>query len=147
MVPGTDWNGIFNVDKFKSWIDYVIDWSLKNDREVVTKQTIGNGLSYAKPLDNNIIDEEIIKVLDAKENAEMRKGYQIGMFNQRGVYIVDPEGKPEKALAAKFEGMADSVEKMGYSRFSDTLRDIAQNYLYEAEHNIQSEKLRKGTDD
>lgn len=147
VVPGTDWNGIFNVDKFKSWIDYVIDWSLKNDREVVTKQTIGNGLSYAKPLDNNIIDEEIIKVLDAKENAEMRKGYQIGMFNQRGVYIVDPEGKPEKTLAAKFEGMADSVEEMGYSRFSDTLRDIAQNYLYEAEHNIQSEKLRKGTDD
>lgn len=141
IIPGTDWNGLFDKKKFKSWIAAVIKWSIDNDREAVTKQTIGSGLAYAKPLENGILDEEIIKVLDAKENDEIRKGYQVGTYNKRGVYLVDPEGKPEKALAAKFEAMADSVEVLGYSRFADTLRDIAQNYMNEAEQNILSEKI------
>ncbi len=141
VVPGTDWDGAFDCEKFKSWVSNVIKWSIENDREAVTKQTIGNGLSYAKLQTNGIPDEEIIKVLDAKENDDIRKGYHMGIFNQRGVYIVDPEGKPEKALAAKYNAMADSVESRGYSRFSDTLRDIAQGYINEAEQNILSEKL------
>ena len=140
IVPGTDWNGVFDKEKFKSWVADVIKWSIDNDREAVTKQTVGSGLAYAKPLENGILDEEIIKVLDAKENDEIRKGYHIGTVNKRGVYLVDPEGKPEKALAEKFNAMADSVETLGYSRFSGTLRNIAQHYLNEAERNILSGK-------
>ena len=57
----------------------------------------------------------------------MRKGYMTGIYNQRGVHFIDPEGKPEIELSSKYNVMADKVEEKGYSRFSGTLRKIADN--------------------
>lgn len=73
--------------------------------------------------------------LNAIDNDELRKGYRLGIFNQRGVHWIDPEGKPEKELAQKYNQRADTVESLGYSRFSGLLRKIAEGYLSEAQEN------------
>lgn len=137
IVPGTDWEGNFRPDIFTAWIGVVKRWARENDRFEVMMHTVGNGLSYAKFNENNIIDETIMKELNSVENEEMRTGYRLGVFNQRGVHWVDPEGKPERALAAKYQQRADAAERFGYSRFSELLRSIASGFMSEADYNAR----------
>ena len=141
IVPGTDWNGIFHSDKFISWIATVKEWSLENDRYEVTMQTIGEGLSYFPFNDYNVIDKTLMAELNISNNDELRKGYYLGILNQRGVHFIDPEGKPEKELAQKFYQRADAVETLGYSRFAEILKKIADEYLSEAMENVKHHML------
>lgn len=63
-------------------------------------QTVGSGLSYAKLDNDKLPPKTIIEELNMAENEELRRGYYLGVVNQRGVHWVDPEGKPELELAA-----------------------------------------------
>lgn len=142
VIPGTDWDGNLHEDVFTSWLDTVKTWARDNDRYEVAMQTIGNGLSYARTDNSGIIcDSVIIKVLNAADATDIRRGYSLGMFNQRGVHFIDPEGKAEQSLAAKYTSAADKVEHQGYSRYSELLREIAANYISEAAQNALEEKL------
>lgn len=107
------------------------------------QQTIGNGLSYARKLENGLIDEFIMKELNKIDNEEMRRGYWLGIYNQRGVRWIDPEGKPELQLAEKYKERAEIAESMGYAKYAETLRLVADGYIKEAEHNIREHKLRQ----
>lgn len=75
--------------------------------------------------------------LNSADNDELRKGYKLGIFNQRGAHWIDPEGKPEKELAQKYNQRAEATEVLGYSRFSEVLRKIAEGYLSEAKQNAK----------
>ena len=59
----------------------------------------------------------------------------MGIVNQRGVYMVDPEGKPELRLEEIYNDRAEKAEQEGFSRYSELLRDIAKGYRREAEYN------------
>ena len=140
VVPGVDSDGEINEEKFKTWMDYVKTWSKENDRYEVTMHTVGEGLSHAK-LDNDDLPCQIImKELNGVENEELRRGYNIGIINQRGCYTVDPEGKPEMELANKYSNMARKAEEKGYPRYADTLRNISNQYKLEAQDNIAEAK-------
>lgn len=142
VIPGTDWDGNFHEDIFTSWLDEVKTWARDNDRYEVAVRIVGNGLSYASTDDDGIICElAIIKVLNAADAKEIRKGYHMGLFNQRGVHFVDPEGKAERIMAEKYTRGADKVEHQGYSRYSELLREIASSYIAEAEQNALEDKL------
>lgn len=139
VIPGTDWTGNFHSDIFDEWIAKVKAWALENDRFEVSMQLIGNGLSYAKFDENNTLASSIMTVLNARDNDEIRNGYRFGIMNQRGIHWLDPEGREERALAKQFEIRADSIEKLGYSRFAETLRSISEQYIKEAEDNAKLE--------
>ena len=68
----------------------------------------------------------------------MRNGFDIGILNSRGAHFVDPTGKPEKELAAKYRQQAEDVENAGYFRFADTLRRLAVTYEDEAKRIIEN---------
>lgn len=147
VVPGTDWDGNFHEDVFTSWLNKVKTWARDNDRYEIAMQTIGNGLSYARTDDSGIICESaIIKVLNAADSMDIRRGYSLGLINQRGAHFVDPEGKEEQSLEEKYTKAADKVEHQGYSRYSELLREIAANYISEAEQNALEEKLYREED-
>ena len=140
ITPGVDWNGVFNKEEFKKWMDYVKGWSEANDRYAVTMHTVGSGLSFAKMNEDKLPEITIIEELNKPENNELRRGYYLGVINQRGVHFVDPEGKPEMEMAADYEERSRIVESKGYARYADVLRDISLEYAREAEHNIESSK-------
>lgn len=137
VVPGVNWDGTFSKESFRTWIEEVKKWAKENDLIEVVLQTIGNGISYAKENQEGLFEDIIMQELNAKENMEMRKGYYIGTRNQRGVHWLDPEGTEEKKLAQKFYGKARIVEKLGYTRFSETLEAIGDSYTSEAKYNIK----------
>ena len=143
VIPGTDWDGNYHENDFHEWVDICKTWSKTEDREAIVQQTIGNGLSYARRLENGLVDEFIMRELNKIENEEMRIGYRLGLFNQRGVRWIDPEGKPELQLAEKYKERAEIVESMGYAKYAETLRLISDGYIREAEHNIREHQLER----
>lgn len=140
VVPGVGRDGIFSAEKFESWFNYVSRWSRENDRYEVTMHTVGSGLSYSHEENSKHPPKVIIEALNIAENEDLRRGYLIGVSNQRGVHIVDPEGKPELELAKDYRERAEQAEKMGYSRYSRLLFDISEQYEREAKYHIEEAK-------
>lgn len=136
VTPGVNWDGDFDENIFRVWMEYVKKWSKENDCYEVAMHTVGSGLSYANLDVNKLPPISIVKELNIAENDELRQGYYIGTFNQRGVHFVDPEGKPEWALYEDYNNRADIVEAKGYSRYADVLRKLADDYKLEAMRNI-----------
>ena len=136
-VPGVTWDGVFNEKLFAEWMGKVVPWSKENDRYEVTMHTIGAGLSYSTNSDSEFPPERIVTELNKPENEELRRGYLIGLSNQRGVHTVDPEGKPELELAERFDKLANKAENMGYTRYSEVLRELSSQYRDEAQRIIE----------
>ena len=134
VTPGGDWNGNFDEKRFEFWMKTVKMWSRENDRYETTMHTVGSGLSYAELDDDKLPQTAIIKELNSIENDELRRGYYLGIINQRGVHWIDPEGKPELELAEDYENRANIAESRGYSRYADILRG-ADEFKREARRN------------
>ena len=134
IVPGTDWNGLFVEEVFQGWLNRTLKWARETDREAVVQQTIGNGLSFAEKTDG-LPNDVILRELNKLENKEMRRGYMLGVCNQRGAHFIDPEGKPEIALSEKYKEYANAAYDKGYSRIAETMMAISKDYLKEAETN------------
>lgn len=113
VIPGTDWDGNFHEDVFEKWMKEVVTRSIENDRFEMSMHTVGGALSYVAFDDAGLIDVSIMAELNKPESDELRKGYQLGTFSQRGIHWVDWEGKPEKELTAKYENRAKAVEAWG----------------------------------
>ena len=117
VIPGIDWNGNFDAKRFDYWMKTVKTWSRDNDRYEVAMHTVGSGLSYAELDEDKLPQTAIIEELNRVENEELRRGYYLGIINQRGVHWIDPEGKPELELAEDYENKANIAESRGYSRY------------------------------
>ena len=143
ITPGTDEDGNFDEEKFDFWMKTVKTWSQEKDRYEVTMHTVGSGLSYA-PLDENKLPAKaIINELNKVKNSELRRGYYLGIINQRGVHFIDSEGKPEFELSEDYANRANIVEAMGYARYAEVLREIAEQYNREARRNISEAQNEK----
>ena len=142
-VPGTDWSGNFNADVFNEWLTKVKAWAKENDRYEVAMQFVGQGISHAPQRDRVLIHEPMIAALNDADAAEMRKGYILGVMNQRGAHFVDPSGNEERAIADKYQKASDEALTMGYLRYSHALRRIAEYYLREARQTVKEEAERK----
>ena len=128
IIPGTDWDGLYNESVFSSWLEYCQKWGKEEDREVVLLETVGCGLSYAKPKQDGLMDDFLMKELNKPENDAMRNGYYVGILNQRGAHWVDPTGAPEKKLSEKYKNLAEKVESLGYAKFAELLQTISDRY-------------------
>ena len=140
VIPGIDWNGNFDAKRFDYWMKTVKTWSRDNDRYEVAMHTVGSGLSYAELDEDKLPQTAIIEELNRVENEELRRGYYLGIINQRGVHWIDPEGKPELELAEDYENKANIAESRGYSRYAGILRGVADEFKREAKSNILEAK-------
>lgn len=142
-VPGTDWSGNFNADVFNDWLAKVKAWAKENDRYEVAMQFVGQGISHAPQRDRVLIHEPMIAVLNDADAEEMRKGYILGVMNQRGAHFVDPTGNEERTIADGYKKASDEALAMGYLRYSHALRRIAEYYVREAQQTVKEEAERK----
>lgn len=130
----------FDAKRFDYWMKTVKTWSRDNDRYEVAMHTVGSGLSYAELDEDKLPQTAIIEELNRVENEELRRGYYLGIINQRGVHWIDPEGKPELELAEDYENKANIAESRGYSRYAGILRGVADEFKREAKSNILEAK-------
>ncbi|MFV4774136.1 hypothetical protein ACNJPB_26235, partial [Escherichia coli] len=131
--PGSQSNGTFNGERFTEWLQKVKEGSTASGHLDVALSKVGEVLIYTPSDPNGLwINREVAAALNDRDAESMRRGYMTGAYNSRGVYCVDPTGKPERELADQFRAKAEEVENAGFQRFAVTLRDLAVGYDHEA---------------
>ena len=141
--PGVQADGSFSGDHFNRWLDAVKKTCSESGHLEVALSHVGNVIIHCPPDPNGLwIYSSAANALNAKDAEDIRRGFRLGIFNSRGVHWVDPTGKTEKELAAKYRQQAEEVETHGYQRFAVTLRELADSYEREAERIIDEHKTR-----
>jgi hypothetical protein len=132
--PGLQEDGSYDGDALRTWLEAVRKECDESGHLEIAMEMFGHVLVYvpADP-DGLWIHRSAAEVLNAKDAQDIRTGYHTELFNSRGAHWVDPTGKPEKELAAKYREQAEAVETAGYHRLADSLRDLAHSYNHEAE--------------
>lgn len=134
IVPGMQSDGSFDAGHFKLWLEKVRTICAELGRVKPALYAVGAVCIHTPRDDSGLwINKDVAEVLNAPDADEMRGAYESAVINSRGVHTVDPEAKPEKALAAKYAEQADEVENAGFARFAVTLRELANFYLARAE--------------
>ena len=137
--PGMDSNGDFSESNFNQWLESVKKTCTESGHFEVALSHVGNVLIYTPSDSDGLwINHAVAEALNSKDADEIRNGFCMGIFNSRGAHIVDPTGKTEKELAAKYRKQAEEVENAGYQRFAATLRELADSYEREAKRYTSS---------
>ncbi len=140
-VPGIQPDGSISSDVFNKYLKSVKAACSESGHLEVALTHLGDVLIYSPPDPDGLwICRTVATVLNDKDAEEMRNGFSTGIFNSRGVHWVDPTGKPEKELAAKYKQQADEVENAGYQRLAATLRIVSGSYERDAERIIAEHK-------
>ncbi|WP_444915021.1 hypothetical protein [Microbulbifer sp. TRSA007] len=138
-VPGTQSDGTFDPDNFLNWIIEMEELVKESGHYDVALIQLGDVLVHSPEEPNGLwIHPVIADVMNNRERSKLRDGYHTGIFNSREVHTLDPEAKPERALAEKYRQRADQVESAGYHRLATTIRDVADSYELEAERIIST---------
>lgn len=139
IVPGTLPNGQFNPDAFSEWLTAMEAIAKATGHYDVALIQLGDVLIHSPEGPDGLwIHSVIAEAMNNRERSCLRKGYGTSLRNSRGVYTVDPEAKPEKALAKKYREQAEAVENCGYQRLATTLREVANSYDQDAERIISN---------
>ena len=135
--PGTQKDGSFSEKVFSEWLQKVKALCSESAHLDVAFINVGAVLIHTPPAPDGLwICRTVAAALNDCEADELREGFRTGTYNSRGVYYVDPAGKPERKLAENFRNKAEEVENAGFQRFAATLRELADGYDRDAERII-----------
>ena len=146
--PGTQSDGQFSPEQFEKWLKRTKETCAESGHLGGALIRIGNVLIHAPPDPEGLwIHRTVASALNAKDAEKLRNSFWVGILNSRGVYTVDPTGKPEQELAEEYKQKAEEVENAGYHRLAVTLRKLAEGYereanTYIAEHDAEMRMLQ-----
>lgn len=139
--PGIQDDGKFDDTQFTLWLKRVKEICTKSGHLEIALIKVGEVLIHCPPDSDGLwINRKVAEILNNRDAKYLRDGFKTGMFNSRGVYTIDPTGKPELELAKQFRQKAEDVENAGFHRFAVTLRKLAENYEQEAKRIILEHK-------
>ncbi|MDX2186721.1 MAG: hypothetical protein SFV32_07305 [Opitutaceae bacterium] len=132
-VPGRKKDGTFDPVAFAWWLNEVKRLTSESGHLDIAMNQLGETLVYA-PVDSDglWIHRTIADALNSKDAGEMRSGFRIELFNSRGVHDFTA-GREEREIAAGFIQKADALENNGYHRFATAIRELANDYIRDAE--------------
>ena len=146
--PGALPGGSFSSKHFTKWFESIRIECLETGHLGVAFSTLGQVLIYAPSDPEGLwINKIVANALNSKDNEAIRNGYRTGVYNSRGAHWVDPTGKPELELSAKYVKLASDVENAGFHRFAATLRGLADSYKKEAKRIIDEHKQEEDVTD
>ncbi|WP_288406034.1 hypothetical protein [uncultured Acinetobacter sp.] len=142
-IPGQDIDLNFDSEKFKSWFKEVQSLTKESGHLNVAMRVIGRVLVNS-PIDKSglWIDKDIAKLLNEKNNLEMRSAFGSSLITSRGPYWIDQTGEADLKLSEEFFSKADAVENEGFARLAIEVRNVAMYYKKEGErlkHSSQEE--------
>ena len=80
------------------------------------------------------------KVLDTSEFDDMRTGFRLALFNERGVYGFT-HGNEELKIAKSYRDYAARYDAAKFTSIATTLRSLAESYERDAERGEQEESI------
>jgi hypothetical protein len=140
--PGTQPDGSFVAGRLETWLRAVKETTAESGHIEIAMTMTGHVLAHA-PVDADglWIDKAVAAVLNARDANDLRDGFVTEILNSRGVHWVDPSGKQEEELEAKYIAQADDVDRAGFPRLAAALRKVAKSYELEARRVKSSHEL------
>ncbi|MDF0675658.1 MAG: hypothetical protein P0120_15160 [Nitrospira sp.] len=133
ILPGTQLDGAFNGDRFRTWLDEVKKRCRESGHFGVAMSQLGQALAHAPQDPGGLwIHRSIAAALDSRDAPEMRRALTTGLFNKRGVYGFS-HGEEEKQIAEDYRQKAKALSDNGFQRVADTIRGLAETYERDAE--------------
>jgi hypothetical protein len=132
--PGSREDGTFDGEALTSWFERVKARCSEIGHLGTAKEYVGKVLFNSPPDPSGLwLHKAAAEILNAKDSDDVRNGYAMAIFNSRGVYFPDAEGRAEREFAVRYRKQAEEVELAGYYRLADTLKEVAQGYDRQAE--------------
>lgn len=132
--PGTNEDGTFDGEALTSWFERVKAQCAEMGHLDVAKEYVGKVLFGSPPDPSGLwLHKASAEILNAKDSDKVRNGYAMAIFNSRGVYFPDAEGRAEREFASHYRKQAEDLELAGYYRLAEALKEIANSYDRQAE--------------
>lgn len=129
-LPGAQADGAVDAKQLDAWIREVRE--LVTDRAFadVVDGRIGRQLSFGptEP-DQSWPCKAVCSAIEAFPTEDVLRGFELGMFNQRGIHSrdLDAGGESERSLAAHYRRFADAI-RITSPNTARALRQLAQSY-------------------
>lgn len=137
--PGMQNDGSFSAEAFNAWINEARKLTEESGHAEVAQVQIGHVLTCAPPDPDGLwIHNAVAASLNFRDTGEMRSGFTIQLFNDRGGYGFT-HGKAERELASENREKAEALDSKGYTRFATAMREFALQYEREAEREAKRE--------
>lgn len=143
-IAGTKPDGSIDGVELKRWVAEVRKLAAGNDRVAIADITIGEWLSRCLPDSDGTWPPSVIaEVLDDEQHEDIRRGFDTGVFNNRGVTsrTMEEGGAQERALAALFRDRAGAIANR-FPRVAEMLNSIAKHYEHDARREDDESELR-----
>ena len=142
-IPGTGKDGKINAEALSAWIMEVRWLCAEHDRTEIGDQYIGQLLAKAPSDDGGSWPcRAVCEVMESLASQHLGTGFNIGVYNSRGVHERENGGRQERKLVQKYRNLARQRE-IEYPYVSRVLESIAQTYDHEAKHWDVEEEIRK----
>ena len=142
ICPGSLSSDTFDTIAFEEWIDEVKRITEETGHWRIAQSYIGQILTYAPPDPDGLwIHKAVAQILDAKSMNEARIGFKVKVFNRRGVYS-SSAGEQELKIAQTNSDKAEILERYGFIRFANALREIATRYEKQSRQEAITDELR-----
>lgn len=142
-IPGTDENGKINAADLAGWVAEVRRLCCEYARADIGDHRLGQLLAKApKGEDGMWPCKAVCEAMEAIGSSEMARGFEIGVYNSRGVHSRTEGGSQERGLAERYRSMAERL-RFDYPYVGSILDGIATSYEREAGWHDSEASVRK----
>ena len=143
LLPGTRADGRLDTDALVNWVMEVRRLTAEHGRAEVGDERIGRLLSKAAAEDDGTWPcRPVCEVLQIVSTPEIRTGFGVGVYNQRGAHFREEGGGQERELAAHYRERAEQ-HAVDYPFVKTVLENIAQIYDHDAQWHDEDANVRK----
>ncbi|CRI65399.1 conserved hypothetical protein [Thiocapsa sp. KS1] len=143
--PGSLDNGAIDPDACIRFVDETLALCRAADRSTMGEQTIGQILAHAPEGADGIWPGIPARdILDRPELAQMRRGFETGTYNKRGITsrAMDEGGNQERVLADRFRRYAIGLAAT-HPHLAESLERIARTYEHDAKRHDEDAALNR----
>jgi addiction module HigA family antidote len=127
-IPGTDEKGRIDASALATWLAEVRRLCRECARSNTGDHCLGQLLSTAPAGENGMWPcEAVCEAMEEIASPEIARGFQIGVYNSRGVHTRQEGGAQERELATKYRAWADRLH-FEYPYVGSVLEGIAASY-------------------
>lgn len=143
ICPGANEDGTLDRDALRDWVEQARKLVDESGRGAIGDQQIGQALAESPFGSDNVRPHEHVReVIEELANAGIERGYEVRVFNNRGVTVRNPTdgGGLERALVERYRSDAEKISDNS-PRTAAMLRRLADNYDRHARREDASAEL------
>lgn len=143
LIPGTGDDGKIDADALLKWLNKVRQLCAEYGRADIADECIGKLLSKG-PADEagGWPCRPVCDAMETIGSKHLATGFQIGVYNARGVHSRSEGGAQERELAAKYRAWAHALA-FEYPYVSSVIEGVARSYDRDAQWHDDEANVRK----